>query len=218
MSKIKVLGKNTENTKNVLDSIIADIESRLKISADFIIIIRLHNTRKSFDEQLNRKTSDWEVGNTSQNNEIDIIHEDVFEKVSSHPKEDFSKILKHEVCHIYINKITEGKMIPVWLNEGLSMYLADQMTKYRGKGIFVENGYLSKISTEYGWNKYSNYGAYAYSCLFVEFLVNKYSLNKILELLKKLRSSYSYIFFRKSFSSVFNKDLEDVEADFVEVL
>ncbi len=218
MSKVQVLGKNIENTKIILDKIIPDIESRLGISTDFLIKVRLHDTRKSFDKQLNRKTSDWEVGNTSDKNEIDIIHEDSFEKYSSHPRDDFPRILKHEISHIYINKISDGKMIPMWLNEGLSMYLADQMTQYRDKGIFVENDYLSKISTEYGWNKYSNYSAYAYSCLFVDFLINKYSLNKVVELVKKLKSNYSCNAFDKLFLSVFNKSLEDIEKNFVETL
>ncbi len=73
MSKVQVLGKNIENTKIILDKIIPDIESRLGISTDFLIKVRLHDTRKSFDKQLNRKTSDWEVGNTSDKNEIDIM-------------------------------------------------------------------------------------------------------------------------------------------------
>jgi len=218
MSKIQVLGKKIENTKIILEKMISDIEGRLEISTDFLIKVRLHDLRKSFDKQLNRKTFDWEVGNTSAQNEIDIIHEDSFEKCSSHPKDDFSRILKHEISHIYINKIAERKMIPMWLNEGLSMYLADQIVQYRDKGLYIENDYLSKISTEYGWSKYSNYSAYAYSCLFVDFLTKKYSLNKIIELLKKLNLNYSRNTFDKLFVSIFGKSLEDIEKNFIETL
>ena len=216
MNKVKIIGKNTKNIKNILDKIIPNLEKRLKISVDFPVTIRLHDTRKSYDKQLGRSTYNWEVGNTSTNNNyLDIIHQDSFEKYSSHPKDDFLKILKHELSHIYIKGIVQKNTIPTWLNEGLAMYLADQTTQYEKRGFFIENNYLSKISTEYGWNKYSNYSAYDYACLFVGYLVKRYSLNKIIELLKKLKLNYSYNTFDKIFTDIFDKNLEMVEKDFV---
>lgn len=219
MSNIKISGKKIKNVKDISDKITEDLKSRLGISPDFLITIRLHDTRKSYDKQLGRKTYDWEVGNTStQNNYLDIIHQDSFEKHSSHPKDDFPKILKHELSHIYIREIAKNKTIPMWLNEGLAMYLANQIAQYKDKGFFIESDYLSKISTDYGWGKYSNYSAYDYSCLFVEYLINKYSVSKIIDLLKKMKSNYSYNTFDKVFVSIYNKNLKDIEKDFIETL
>ena len=218
MDNVKIIGKNIKNTKNISDKVISDLEKRLGISIDFPIKIRLHDTRKSYNKQLGRKTHDWKVGNTSTNNELDIIHQNSFEKYSSHSRDDFSKILKHELSHICINSIIKGKSIPIWLNEGLAMYLADQMSKYKDKGFFIENNYLSKISTEYGWDKYSNYTAYAYSCLFVEYLVNKYTFKKTVELLRNLKYHYFYETFDKLFTHIFNQSLENIEKDFIKNL
>ena len=217
-NKVNIIGKNIESTRVILGEIIFDLEKKLGISMDTTITVRLHNGRESYDKQLGRETLDWEVGNTSTNNEIDIIHEDFFEKCTSHSIEEFPKILKHEISHIYINKITKGKMAPMWLNEGLAMYLADQMPKYRDNGFYIEEKFLPKISTEYGWNKYSNYSAYNYSCLFTEFLINKYSLEKLLELLRDLRSTFSLNTFSELFEKIFCEKLENIENDFIRSL
>ena len=76
------------------------------------ISILFHTSRLSFDKSLGRKTEVWEVGNTSRDNKIDIIHPDCFAKLSSHADSEFDQILAHEIAHIFINKLASCNQVP----------------------------------------------------------------------------------------------------------
>ena len=166
--------------------------------------------------KLGRQTADWEVGNTNNNkNEIDILDPDAFEKQSSHPRDDFFPILEHEIVHIFTAMISDGKAVPFWLNEGLSMYFAQQKKQYFAKGLYIEDHYVSKLATRHGWNTYSNGDAYRFSCLFVNYLIKKYSLEKVLILLRTLDKAYYQENFEVKFKNIFGISLLEVEKDFV---
>lgn len=217
MNKLTITGskKGLKVIKKDGEKALAELENKLKISTDFPIVIRLHETRAKYEKQMGRKTEDWEVGNTSADNTIDIIHPNSFEKHSSHPKSDFIKILKHEMVHIFMKKIAGESAIPLWLNEGITMYLADQVEKYKNqRGYYIEENYAAKLSTDFGWNTYSNYDAYRYACLFTCFLVEKYSLEKILKLLRSLNKNYYQPVFEKKFKKILGIELSEEEKDF----
>ena len=215
-SAIKISGDNTDFVEKEAQKMVADIENRLKISVDFNVDIQLHNSRESYNRQLGRDTKDWEVANTdTDNNKIDILHPDTFEKESSHNKKEFLLILKHEISHLFINKLAQNKAVPKWLDEGLAMYLADQLSQYKKIGLYTEEDFLSKISTQHGWDQYSSYSAYEYACLFVDLLISQYSLNKIKELISLLGKNYYYSHFQKIFKKIFGKSIEQLEEEFI---
>jgi len=83
-----------------------------------------------------RKTEAWFVG-ACKNNNIYILNPNVYEKESSHKKEEFWQILKHEYCHIYYTQITKCHY-PFWLNEGLAGYLS-------GKKLVLKNEHKGKL-------------------------------------------------------------------------
>lgn len=157
---------------------------------------------------------DWEVGNTSNNNTIDILHPDAFERYSSHKKLEFDSILKHEMAHVYVQEMTNKKYIPYWLNEGLAMYLADQIHKYTENGYFIEKDFTSKLSSEYDWDKRANNDAYAISCLFTNYLVKTYSLDKVLDFIMHLDKNFYEPLFNKKFQNTFGASLTNVENEF----
>ena len=80
------------------------------------LIIYVHKNRKEFDKKLNRKTKLWHIASAS-NGKIDIMHFNTFERETSHKKEDFLPTLKHEMVHLFIDKITNDKAVPKWLDE-----------------------------------------------------------------------------------------------------
>jgi len=213
--EIKGISKDVASINKEVSQFISEIGIIFKFTIDIKIIIRIHDSRQSYDKKLGKPTKDWEVGNTNQKNEIDILDIDIFEKESSHTRSEFYPILKHEIVHIFTRIYSEDKCIPLWLNEGISMFFAGQVDKYEKQNIFIENNFTEKISTEHGWNIYSDYGAYGFSCLFLNYLIKKFSVEKILSMLKKLDKNYYQSDFEKKFKNVFGITLSKAEIDFV---
>lgn len=208
--------KGLDAIKREVKKAITDLESRLHTPADFPVVIRLHESRAKYDRQIGMKTPGWHVGNTSADGSIDLLHPNSFEKHSSHPKSDFIKVLKHELWHAFVKKIAGAAAIPVWLNEGLAMYVAGQDVQHKNQqGYYIEENFAAKLSTEHGWNMYVNYSAYRYACLFTCFLAEKYSLEKLLKLLRSLNKNYYHLHFEEKFKEIFGISLSEAERDFV---
>ncbi len=181
------------------------------------ILIKIHESRESFNKQIKRDTPDWLVANASNNNEIDILSPSSLKHESSHDPKEFLQIIKHEITHIIISKISKGAAIPKWLNEGLASCMAKQNQKLIDP-VFLEEDFSKKLSTPRGWNQYLDYGAYQISALFVSFLIKKYKFRKILELLSDLDKNYSNIEFGKKFKKVYGLEIKQAENDFLNFL
>ncbi len=179
------------------------------------INIKLHKTRNSFEKKLKRKTFDWEIANASYRNEIDILHPIAFDKESSHGKKKFLSVLKHEIIHLFVDKMTKGTAVPKWLDEGFSSFVSGQYKNIKKQNNYIEQNFCKKLGTSKGWNEYSNYCAYQTATLFIEFLVNKYSLNKIKKLISSLDKNYYYPDFQKIFTKTIGEDLEKLEKKFI---
>lgn len=178
------------------------------------IIVCIHDTRASYNKRLGKETEDWNIANADNNNRIDILSPKAFVKESCHPKTDFLPTLIHEFSHLFSFKLAGGNAIPLWLNEGFAQYVAGQDKKTK-EPIYIENNFCEKFGTLRGWDKYVNYSAYTISALFVRFLIKKYSLDKIKELISSLDKVYSYSRFEKIFFEVYQKELSEVEKLFI---
>ena len=178
------------------------------------VIVRVHKNRAEFDKQLGTKTANWLVANASDNGEIDILNPAAIEKESSHDKSEFLQILKHEFTHLFVDGLTNGKSVPKWLDEGLAAYIAKQHQNDKGP-IYFEENFCQKLDTPREWDNNVNYDAYTIAALFVDFLISKYSFDKIKELLSSIDKSYYYPNFKKTFLAVYQKELEDVEQLFI---
>jgi len=179
------------------------------------ITVCVHNTRASYGKKLNKETEDWNIANANDNNRIDILSPEALLKESCHPKSDFLPTLTHEFSHLFAFRLAKGGAIPLWLNEGLSEYLAKQDQKVQGV-LYIENNFCEKLGTMKGWDKYINYSAYQISALFVLFLIKKYSIEKIKELISSLDKVYYYPRFEKIFFKVYGKDLNETEKLFID--
>ena len=180
------------------------------------INVKIHKTRKDFEEKLNRKTFEWEVANASYSGSIDILHPNSFARESTHKKEEFLFILKHEFSHIFIDLLSNGHKIPKWLDEGFSSYIAgfNNIKDF----LYIEENFCKKLGTPKGWDEYSNYYAYNISQMFVEFLIKKFSIKKVNKLISTLKKNYYYASFSKNFKKIFGKNIENTEREFVESL
>ena len=177
------------------------------------INIKIHKTRKSFNKQLNRETLEWEVANASYSGSIDILHPDCFAKESTHAREDFLPILKHEIAHIFLDLLSGGHKIPKWLDEGFSSHVAGLNSN--SDLAYIEEGFCRELGTPDGWNKHSGHGAYKTARMFVKFLVKKYSIEKVDKLIATSEENYNYDNFNRNFKNIFSKNIDDAEKEFI---
>ncbi len=156
-------------------------------------------TREEMDKVCKRKTEKWVVGN-SLKNRIYIFHPDVFHKVSSHPKKEFSPVLVHEICHVYQQQNFKFNF-PMWLNEGIAYVVANQTKKKFKKSD------IRRCHTFKEWEKNHQYNS---SGSFVQYLIKKYGKNKLIMLMKSLKKYETKKSFNNKFKEVFNEDFDSV--------
>ncbi len=176
----------------------------------FNVVVRIYENRAEFDRHLKRRTADWLVANASDDGEIDILSPLAMERESSHDKNEFLPILKHEFAHLFVNRQTGGSAVPMWLNEGIASYVAKQHQNEK-QSLYIEENFCKKLSSSKSWNNHVNYSAYTIAALFVNFLIKKYSFLKIKELLTSLNKNYYYPSFKEIFFKVYGKDLNEME-------
>ena len=208
-------GKDFNKTKELVIKAYDDVSFRFKDKLEKIAVC-VHKNRKEFDKKLNRKTKLWEVANV-MNGEINIIHTDSFAKESSHKTDEFFPILKHEIAHLFIDKKTDDKAVPKWLDEGLASYVSEKYKDIK-HSIQIEEGFCEKLGTPKGWDEHSDYCAYDTASLFVTFLAEKYTMDKTMELLSMLDNNYYYPNFEIIFKNIFGKSLKDLEKKFVSAI
>ncbi len=157
-------------------------------------------TREEMDKIWKRPTPAWVVAKTGNDNDISIFEEDVFERVSHHPKEDFPKVLAHEITHIY-TKSKFNLTFPMWLNEGIAYVVADQDKKTGEKKD------IRQAHTFEEWNKNPVYGA---SGKFVRYLIEKFGKEKLIDLLKEIKENEKKETFKAKFKQTFGEDFDSL--------
>lgn len=95
-------------------------------------------------------------------------------------EEQYAALIGHELCHLFVNIVNGGKKLPLWLNEGLSIYLSGQTEE--GVGIWRRpKSFSSFIESDIENKK----GAYEEGGFVVELLVKKFGKEKMIELVRK---------------------------------
>lgn len=219
---IKISGSADSKKYVILITGILDkITAKLNFSYTKEIEIIFHNSRKSLDKTLGRSTENWEVAFASmgnKENKINILNPKQIEKYSCHKKTEFTNIISHELTHLVIGDIANGSAIPIWLSEGLSNWLC-QNNDYRVKELFyIETGLLEKIGTSKGWGEMINQNIYSLSYFLVDFMINRFTLIKIKELINNLDRHYYFPRFQKNLKSILKVSPEELELAFVEDL
>ncbi|MCX6702526.1 MAG: hypothetical protein NTW60_01495 [Candidatus Wolfebacteria bacterium] len=155
--------------------------------------------RKTIDFLKGEKTEEWVIGWASKGN-VYLLDDKNFEKESNHKYSDkeYFALIKHELAHCFSSVVSNSSGKPIWLLEGISIYLSGQdklktrpkkLTKFidffdkSGKGVYLESGFA------------------------VAFLVKKYGEKKLLHLLKASKEAMSKKSFAKLFRSIYGFEL-----------
>ncbi len=120
-------------------------------------------------------------------------------------QKEFSSILSHELTHIIFREYLGRQQLPLWLDEGMSIYMehkyekkqsADKIALLKGmlnSGKYIKFSDLNKLDLPALKNKPKSYvdAFYIESFSVVNFLVNKWSRYKLDNFLRFLKGGYS---------------------------
>lgn len=141
----------------------------------------LLSSRKNLDLKMKQRTPEW-LAAYSFNGSIYILSPESFEAESTHKKAEFKKILTHELTHIFIEQINKNSLR--CLDEGLALNLSKQTknnTISKDNWLYFMENHLTKNGL---LNNFSEREGYKISYWVVKYYLDKYSKDKILELLK----------------------------------
>jgi len=116
------------------------------------------DTREEIDLFREEKSKDWVVGWSMGSSAICILNPKNIGRESSHRKDyDIEKLVKHELVHTFFNSKFGRSKFP-WISEGIAIYLAGQLDKYKmpeeftgflegkdSKRIYKESGNAIKL-------------------------------------------------------------------------
>lgn len=189
--------------RSKVSNIIQELEEFFEIKApDYEIAIA--NSREEFNILTGRQSSEpWMAGWANGSN-IVVINPDKIEELTSgiHKSDSHSNRLKHELAHLFYNKLSSGSHVPVWLNEGLAYYLD-------GRGgappKFKENKY---DALKYFHNNFDGH-VYRPGSFMVKALLDKFGKRKLLKLIKLIRPGITENDFNNLFQKIYGFSLTE---------
>ncbi|MBU1071508.1 hypothetical protein KKG65_03835 [Patescibacteria group bacterium] len=151
--------------------------------------------RKEIDKIWNQKTPKWLVGWGGRQSGVYILDRKNFKKESdnTYTKERYSALLKHELAHCFTDILTDGYRKPVWLNEGISIYLSGQLKQYEQPKKYKH--FLKSFDKQ-------KEGVYAEAGWVVKTLVEKHGKKKLFDLLKQIKTTKPN---KKEFNKIFKE-------------
>lgn len=190
----KIEASNDDFIDSILEDSIQDFNTFFKITWAFNKPnIYLVADRNMIDRILRKSTPDWWVG-WSDGKNIFLLDKKNFENESRHlySDEEYKILIRHELVHCFCNILFPFFRYPLWLREGLALYLSGQH-RYKDTpkifGIFLDC-----------FDQYKK-GLYEESGFAVECLINKYGEHKILALIEEITKACSI----EQFDMVFKK-------------
>jgi len=163
----------------------------------------IYNTPKIFvvddRETINllkeQETEDWVVGWSWGRMAIYILNPKNISKESCHDgsKYNIEHLIKHELCHSFF-QMTFGQSKFQWVNEGVSIYVAGQLDKYKMPDKF--EGFLD------GNNVYQESGNA------IKLLIDNFGKDVLFKFLKKQRGIEKEEELKAVFKEVFNANLD----------
>lgn len=135
----------------------------------------------------------WSLGITIGNT---VIIKDT--SISHISKKRFMQVLRHELNHIYLNRLSNKFKLPRWFEEGFSMYYADE-SSLSNKLIIANNIdnrdmlMLNVLDLKFNSNSKEQFNfAYAYSQILLDFFINNYSELILIEIIEDIKSGSTF--------------------------
>ncbi|MEM4331010.1 MAG: hypothetical protein QW273_03320 [Candidatus Pacearchaeota archaeon] len=165
-------------------------------------MLSLKDFEKNYEKEKGKKTEKYVVGYCLNNGRIFILDKKDFPK-KGHNEEEFEKVMRHEMCHIFFRRFFYPKKISIWIEEGLCHFLSFGDV-YSNVKNFIS---FEKIKNNADWYKNPVYNQ---SKEFFRFLFNNYGEKRVLDFLKELKKNSE----ETSFKKAFGKSLNNLEKKF----
>jgi hypothetical protein len=169
--------------------------------------VELIYSRDEFDQKIGYKTKNWVIGSALGDRFI-IFSPEKIEEETNHKKNEFIPLITHEATHIFHKKINP-KNFGFWLSEGIAQNIAGQEQKIdiEKKNITYFLRYC--LFKNPGYYKFVSHQGYEISQRLVKFLMENYSKEQMIKLLKIKYNS------KNSIKKDFGKILKIKEKDFL---
>ncbi len=168
--------------------------------------ITLVDNRETINALKGEKTENWVVG-WANGSQIYILNKDNFDKESNHKynPNEYSALIKHELSHCFYNVLSGYSHFPFWLGEGVASHTPAH-SNFKNKP--------EKFSEFLDFYDQGGKGVYSESGFFVQVLVEKFGKQKLLNLIKELRSLKTQEEFSKFFAKEygFNLNYDEINA------
>jgi len=196
-----------------------EITDRFNFIPDKKIEIWICNSKKQFRTNVNGAIQDWAIGCA-----YPLIGRIVIQNPTFIEKQHFelSKIVKHEIVHVilglYLGKNVRN--IPLWFNEGLTMYLSEGWSISRhwiilGNVITQSIIPLSELSETFPQNNSLAQLAYAESHSAISMMFGEYGEAKINNIINQIGKGEN---FPKAFFNVTGIELNEFEKKWMDFL
>ena len=179
-----------------MDSLDAFFKINWERNRPEVLLVR---DRKTIDALKGQESATWVVGWTDTGS-VYLLDDRYFEQESDHKysAQTYAELLKHELAHLFTSVVTGGAVKPIWLREGVAIYLSGQYAhRKKPEGFKAFLGFFER----------GGEGVYAESGFAVQFLVERYGRDKFIELLKGSKEHATPESFVAFFRSVYGFDL-----------
>jgi len=152
--------------------------------------------RETIDLFRGEESKDWVVGWSMGSSAACILNPENIEKESSHRKDyDIEKLIKHEFTHAFFNSRFGRSKFP-WVSEGIAIYLAEQLDKYKMPREFT--GFLEGKDSKKIYKESGNA---------IKLLIDKFGKKKLFEFFSKQKEVQNPKTLEKVFKEVYGDDL-----------
>lgn len=171
---------------------------RWNIDTPRIIIV---DDRETIDVLCGKTTEPWLVGWANGRRAVFILNRKNLTKESNHTysKKYYTGLIKHELSHLFFNILSGHRKSPVWLCEGTAIYTSGQ--------IKLKKRPTKLVSFLEFYDK-SGRAAYNEAGFAVEALVKEYGKDKLLKLVKALKTITSQKQFNNAFNNIYGFKLD----------
>ncbi len=198
------------NLTNDLDitKIIKDLENFFEIKAPNYEIFLAHS-REEFNKLTNRQSSETWMAGWANESKIVAISPDKLEELTLglHKKDSHPNRIKHELAHLFYNKLANGGTKPAWLNEGLAYYLD-------GHGGMPPKAKEDRYAAIKYFNNFDGH-VYTPGSFMVKTLLDKFGKEKLLKLIKSIQPNLTEEIFQNLFQKIYGFSF--TEEDFIRI-
>ncbi|MFH1456941.1 MAG: hypothetical protein ABIF17_02375 [Patescibacteria group bacterium] len=167
--------------------------------------------RKEMDKHWGSKSPRWLCGMVDNKSiyTVYIYSPLVFEKLTTHKKNEIIPTIVHETAHTFVSKINQKCF--AWLNEGLCQYL--ETAKLKDKKIKRSDWWWFKnnqivTNPKIKWSVVAEHSGYAISYNLAKFILEKYNKNILLQLIKIKRTGHPEKL-HQSMNHILKQDISD---------